>query len=107
MELKQRAIIHFLFKEGVKGQDIHKQLSAQFADVAENLRSVRPWCQSVRQERHCMHDQPRSGRPPIDFLDIKILFTLEKYPFHSASSLAEILKMSYKTMLNHYAAYFT
>jgi hypothetical protein len=48
-----------------------------------------------------MHDEPRSGRPPVDFLDIQILSNLEKYPLHSAYSLAEILKVPRATILKH------
>jgi hypothetical protein len=48
-----------------------------------------------------MHDEPRSGRPPVDFLDIQILSNLGKCPFHSAYSLAEILNLSQATILKH------
>jgi histone-lysine N-methyltransferase SETMAR len=101
MDFEQRVIIRFLFKEGVDANDIHTRLSAQFGDKAYSLRSVRRWCQYVRQGRELMHDEPRSGRPPVDFLDIQILSNLEKYPFHSADSLAEILKVSHATILKH------
>jgi hypothetical protein len=48
-----------------------------------------------------LDDEPRSVRPPIDFFDIQILSSLEKQPFHSAYSLAEILDVSHTTILNH------
>jgi transcriptional antiterminator len=48
-----------------------------------------------------MHDEPRSGHPPVEFLDIQILSNLEKNPFHSAYSLAEFLKVSHATILKH------
>jgi hypothetical protein len=48
-----------------------------------------------------LDDEPRSGRPRIDFFDIQILSSLEKQPFHSAYSLAEILDVSQTTILNH------
>jgi hypothetical protein len=48
-----------------------------------------------------VHDEPRSGSPPIDFLDIQILSNREKYPFHSPYSLAEILKVSHATILKY------
>jgi hypothetical protein len=48
-----------------------------------------------------MHDEPRSGRPLVDFLDIQILSNLEKDPFHSAYSLAEILKVSRAAILKN------
>jgi DNA-binding MarR family transcriptional regulator len=43
----------------------------------------------------------RPGRPPIDFLDIRILAVLGERPFHSASSIAEALGVSYSTILGH------
>jgi hypothetical protein len=48
-----------------------------------------------------LDDDPRSGRPPIDFFDIQILSSLEKEPFHSPYSLAEILDVSHTTILNY------
>jgi hypothetical protein len=48
-----------------------------------------------------LHDKPRSARVPIDFLDIKILSCLEKEPFDSADSFAEVLHVSQPTILNH------
>jgi hypothetical protein len=48
-----------------------------------------------------LDDEPRSGRLPIDFLEIQMLSSLEKQPFHSAYSLAEILDVSHTTILDH------
>jgi hypothetical protein len=48
-----------------------------------------------------LDDELQSGRPPIDFLDIQILSSLKKRPFHSAYSLAEILDVSHTTILNY------
>jgi hypothetical protein len=93
MDFEQRVIIRFLFKKSVDTNDIHMRLLAKFRDEASSLRSVQRWCQYVLQLRELMHDEPRSGGPPVDFLDIQILSNLENYPFHSAYSLAEILKV--------------
>jgi hypothetical protein len=46
-----------------------------------------------------MHDELRSGRLPVDFLNIQILWNLEKYHFDSVPSLAEILNASHATIL--------
>jgi hypothetical protein len=48
-----------------------------------------------------MNNESRSGRSPIDFLDIQILSSLEKQSFHSAYSLSEILNVSHTTIFNH------
>jgi hypothetical protein len=34
------------------------------------LPSVQRWCQYIRQDCELLDDEPRSGRPPIDFLHI-------------------------------------
>jgi hypothetical protein len=101
MDFEQRVIIRFLFKVGVDANDIHTRLLAQFGDEAHSLRSVQCGCQYVRQAREPMHDEPRSGRPPVDFLDVHIPSNLEKYPFHSAYSLAETVKLSQATILKN------
>jgi hypothetical protein len=94
-------IIRFLFKEGVDANDIHTRLLAQFGDEVDSLRNVQLWRQYVRQGRELIHDEPRSGQPPVDDLDIQILSNPEKYPFNSACSLAEIRKVPHATILKH------
>jgi hypothetical protein len=64
------------------------------------VRSVQYWCQYIQQGRELLDDEPQTGRPPIDFLDIQTLSSLEKQPFQSADSLAEILDVSHKMILN-------
>jgi hypothetical protein len=70
MELDQQIIIRFLYGEHAEPRDIDARLSAQFADVASSLRSGKRWCQYIRQGCELLDDEPRSGRPPIDFFDI-------------------------------------
>jgi hypothetical protein len=101
MELEQRIIIRFFDRELAEPRDIHARLSAQFDDAAYSLRSVQRWFQYIRQGHELLDDEPQSERPPIDFLDIQILSSLEKQAFHSADSLAEILDVSHTTTLNH------
>jgi hypothetical protein len=101
VELEQRIIIRFLNRKHTEPGDIHARLSAQFGDAAYSLRSVQHWCQYIRQGRELLDDEPRSGRPPIDYLDIEIISSLKKQFFHSAYSLAEILDISHTTILNH------
>jgi hypothetical protein len=76
------------------------RLEAQFGDATYSQRKVRRWCQCVRQERKDLHDEVRSGRPPIDFLVIRILALLDEKPFHSAYSVAEALSVSHSTILS-------
>jgi DNA-binding transcriptional ArsR family regulator len=48
-----------------------------------------------------LHDEARSGRPPIDFLHIRILALLDEQSFHSAYSIAQALTISHSIILNH------
>jgi DNA-binding Lrp family transcriptional regulator len=48
-----------------------------------------------------LHNEVRSGRPPIDFLDIRILALLDEQLFHSVNSPAEALGVSHLTVLSH------
>jgi hypothetical protein len=50
--------------------------------------------------REDLRNEARLGRPPMDFLDIKIITWLDKESFHSTSSLAEVLKISHSTVLH-------
>jgi hypothetical protein len=101
MEFGQQIIVRFLYKAHAELRDVHARCSAQVGNAANSLRSVQCWCQYIQQDRQLLDDEPRSGIPPIDFLDIQILSSLEKQPFHSAYSLAEILDVSHTTILNH------
>jgi hypothetical protein len=78
MELEQRIIIRFLDREHAKPRDIHARRSAHFDDATYSLRSVQRWYHYIRQGRELLDDESRSGRPPIGFLDIKIILSLEK-----------------------------
>jgi hypothetical protein len=101
LELEQRIIIRLHCRKHAEPRNIHARLSAQFGDAAYSLQSVERWCQSSRQGRELLDDESRSGRPPIDFLDVQILSPFEKHPSHSAYSLAEIFDVSHTTILNH------
>jgi hypothetical protein len=101
MEYDQRVIIRFLFNEKVSADEIQRRLTAQFGEDSYSIRSVRRWCQYLRQGRKDLHDEQRPGRPPLDNIDAKILALLTAYPFHSAYSLADSIGISQQCVLNH------
>jgi hypothetical protein len=61
--------------------------------------AVAPVCLEGRED---LHDEVRSGRAPIDFLDIRIFALLDEQPFHSADSIAESLCVSHPIILSHF-----
>jgi hypothetical protein len=82
-------------------EGIHARLEAQFGDAIYSDRSVRRWCQYVRQRCEDLHGEVPSGKPRIDFLDIQILALLNEHPFHSGYSITEALGVFHSTILCH------
>jgi hypothetical protein len=91
MNYEQRVIIQFLHKETIHPTQIHRRLAVQHGLEIYSLRSVQHWCQLFDCGRQNLHNNPRSGRPPINHPDTKIVACLEREPFASAYSLAEAL----------------
>jgi hypothetical protein len=91
MEYDQTVIIKFLWKDRADARQIADRLQAQFAEHFYQLRTVRFWIVEIRPGRQDLHDEIRSGRPPLDDLDSKILAILEKSPFESFHSIADLV----------------
>jgi DNA-binding transcriptional MerR regulator len=81
MECDQKAIIKFLWNEGVDARDIAAILQAQFAEHAYQLRTVQFWITEIRLGRQDLDDEIRTRKPQFDDLDAKILARLDKSPF--------------------------
>jgi hypothetical protein len=79
MKCEQPMILWFLLKENANADDIHRRLQAQFTDDAYSIRSVRDYCQFIRQGRKDFQDDLRADRPPIEFIDTKTLSTLKSH----------------------------
>jgi hypothetical protein len=101
MEYDQRVIIRFLSNERIAADETTTRLRAQFAEHAYKLRTVRFWIGEVRFGRQNLHDEIRTGRLPLDDVDANILAFLNKFPFESARSISERLRISHVTVLNY------
>jgi transposase len=94
-------IIKFLWSEGVDSRQIAARLQEQFTEHAYQLRTVQFWIAEIRRGCQDLHDEIRSGRPPLDDLDDKFLAILDKSPFKSTHSISERLLVTYPTVLQH------
>jgi hypothetical protein len=81
MEYHQRIIIRFLCKERVSPEAVHAHLEAQFENATYSKRRVGRWRQYVRQGCKDLDDDEGPGRPPNDFLDLRIMALLDESHF--------------------------
>jgi hypothetical protein len=102
MEYDQRVIVKFLWNEGIDARKITARLQAQFVEHAYQLEAVKFWITKIRRGRQDLHDEIRTGRPPLDDLDAKILAIFDRYPFDSAHSIAERLLIAHSKVLQHF-----
>jgi hypothetical protein len=98
MEYEQRLIIRFLTNEDVDAHEIHTILNAQFGEQTYGLGGIQFWVREMQSDREDLHDEHRSGRPALDYIDTKIISILEKVPFESARSIAQVQNVDHATV---------
>jgi hypothetical protein len=74
---QQRVIIQFLHKERAQPAEIYQRLAAQPCKDLNSKWSIEGWCAQFVCGNEDIEDDYRSGEPPIDHLDTKILASLE------------------------------
>jgi hypothetical protein len=102
MEYDQRVIIKFLWNHAADTSQIAARLQTQFTEYDCQFPTVQFWITEIRRGRQDLHDEIRSGRPPLDDLDGKILAILGKSLFESADSIFERLLVAYSTVLQYF-----
>jgi ketol-acid reductoisomerase len=54
---EQRAIVHFLWAEGVKSMEIHHQMSAQYGACTLHQRKIYEWIERFKEGRTSVTDE--------------------------------------------------
>ena len=62
--IKQKAVIKFLLKEGIAAREISDRLRNVYGESALSYPTVRRWVAEFKGGRSDIIDKPRSGRPP-------------------------------------------
>ena len=62
--IKQKAVIKFLLKEGIAAREISDRLRNVYGESALSYPTVRRWVAEFKGGRSDIIDNPRSGRPP-------------------------------------------
>jgi hypothetical protein len=100
MEYEQRVFIKLLTNESVDAHKIYTRLSAQFGEQTDALRTIQFPVREIQRGREDLHDEHRSGRLALDCIDTQTISILEKVPFESACSTAQVLNVDHATVLH-------
>jgi hypothetical protein len=65
-----RSVIRFLNAKGERPAEIHEQIVAVYGNVI-NRQNVTKWCCDFSEGRTDVHDEQRSGRPPLISDDLR------------------------------------
>lgn len=62
-KIEYRAVIKFLFLEGVAPKEIHERMLKVYNDCSPTIRTVERWVAEFKRGRTSLEDDPREGRP--------------------------------------------
>jgi transposase len=60
---EQRAVVRFLWAEGVKSVEIHRQMLAQYGACTMHQQKIYEWIERLKEGRTSVTDESRPGRP--------------------------------------------
>jgi transposase len=69
---EQRAVIRFIWSEGVSGAEIHRRLSTKYGGSALPCRSVYQWIEKFRSGRTTVMHEEGAGHPSTSTTEAKI-----------------------------------
>jgi transposase len=69
---EQRAVVRFLWAEGVKSVEIRHRMLTQYGTRTMNQRKIYEWIQRFKEGKTSVTDESRSGRPSTSHMDQNI-----------------------------------
>jgi transposase len=61
--IEERAVVRFLWAEGVKSEEIHRRMLAQYGTSTMHQRKIYEWIERFKEGRTSVTDESRPGRP--------------------------------------------
>jgi hypothetical protein len=83
MEIEQRYLVTYLHRKGMKLPVIAAQLAAVYHADAFHENRAKYWLHDIKLHCSDLSDQPSSGRPPFEDVDVRIMQILEAEPWPS------------------------
>lgn len=80
--------------EGLTPKEIAEKLFQHYGPNAYKYPTVKEWIRHFRLGKNTYENDPRSGRPKFNDIELKILKILDEDPFVSARSMARTLGVS-------------
>jgi transposase len=66
---EQRAVVLFLWAEGVKSAEIHRRMMAQYGARTMHQRKIYQWMERFKEGRTSLTNESRPGRPSTSRMD--------------------------------------
>lgn len=101
MEVEQRSVIFYYRRKGKSLNQIKTKLDNVYGDKSLNINTIKYWIRQFKLGRYDPIDQCNGGKPPLDFIDAKIMSALDKEPFHSTYTLSETVDIPRTTIIDH------
>lgn len=101
LDIQQRSVIRFFFLKGETNESIANNLKEVYGPDSYDIEKIKYWTRQFKLGRVNVDNNKSTGRPPLEYLDAKIIKLLIDYPFSSIRSIAEELHESHSTIFDH------
>jgi hypothetical protein len=93
MEIKQRDVVNYLHRKGIKLPVIVAKRAAVYREDAFDENRVKYWLHEIKLDRSDLSGRPSSGRTLLEDIDARILQVLEAEPWSSVRTITEFPKI--------------
>jgi hypothetical protein len=90
-----------LHRKEMKLPAIVAELAAVYHEVAPDENRMKYWLHEIKLHRSDLSYRPSSSRPPLEYIDARILRVLESEPSASVRTITEFLKIHASTVHLH------